>query len=119
MKVFIILFIAFLTAIYFPTQENIVNGVASFYHKKFEGRKTANGEIFSNENYTAAHKTLAFGTVVRVTHLKNQKVVEVRINDRLPLKSSRMIDLSIKAASDLNMIKSGLAKVSIEVINEP
>ncbi|MDQ3192127.1 MAG: septal ring lytic transglycosylase RlpA family protein [Bacteroidota bacterium] len=101
------------------TQKVIYQGVASYYHQRFEGRQTSNGEIFSNENLTAAHKTMPFGTIVKVTHLKNGNQVTVRINDRLPLKSTRTIDLTVKAAKELKMIKSGLAKVSIEVIEEP
>ncbi|MBA3899803.1 MAG: septal ring lytic transglycosylase RlpA family protein [Bacteroidetes bacterium] len=91
-------------------------GTASFYHQKFEGRKTSSGEVFSNKEYTAAHKSLPFGTYVKVTHLKNEKQVLVKINDRLPPKSTRMIDLSVAAATDLNMIRAGLAKVQIEVV---
>jgi rare lipoprotein A len=93
-------------------------GTASFYHQKFEGRKTSSGEIFSNKEYTAAHKSLPFGTLVRVTHLKNGKQVLVKINDRLPPKSSRIIDLSVIAANDLDMIKAGLAKVKIELAED-
>jgi rare lipoprotein A len=93
-------------------------GTASFYHQKFEGRKTSSGEIFSNKDYTAAHRSLPFGTLVRVTHLKNGKQVLVKINDRLPPKSTRIIDLSVIAATDLDMIKAGLAKVKIELAED-
>jgi rare lipoprotein A len=99
-------------------QDNSTTGWASYYHGKFEGRRTASGEIFKNDLFTAAHKTLPFRTVVRVTNLKNQKEVIVRINDRLPKNSSRIIDLSKVAASELDFIKQGLTKVSIEVISE-
>ena len=115
----------FFIFIFFPVLKTIAQnpapttGIASYYHAKFEGRKTASGEIFCNDSLTAAHKTLPFGTFVLVTHLKNQNQVQVRINDRLPLKSKRSIDLSKKAAKALNMIQSGLAKVQIEVLEEP
>lgn len=91
-------------------------GTASFYHNKFNGRKTTSGERFSNDSLTAAHKTLPLGTFVMVTNLKNDSVVYVKINDRLPYKSKRSIDLSVKAAKQLNFIKAGLTKVRIEVL---
>lgn len=94
----------------------IQTGKASYYAKKFEGRKTANGEKFSNLKMTAAHKTLPFGTKVRVTNFKNGKSVIVTINDRLPKKSKRIIDLSQSAAKELGFIKAGINKVSIQII---
>lgn len=93
-------------------------GTASFYAKKFEGRRCSNGEIFRNDSLTAAHKKLKFGTLVRVTNLQNDSVVIVRINDRLPRSSKRKIDLTRRAARQLNFIKTGLAKVRIEVLSE-
>lgn len=89
-------------------------GTASYYADKFEGRKTSSGEIFKQNKLTAAHKTLPFGTLVKVTNLSNDSVVIVKINDRLPPSSSRMIDLSRKAAEQLNFIRKGLTKVSME-----
>ncbi len=94
----------------------VETGTASYYAKKFEGRKCSNGDIFRNDSLTAAHKTLKFGTVVKVTNLKNDSVVIVRINDRLPKKSKRKIDLTRRAAKQLNFIKKGLTKVRIEII---
>src|ERR1700740_1864814 len=91
-------------------------GVASYYHNKFNGRKTSNGEIFQNTGFTAAHKTLPLGTWVRVTNLKNDSVVVVKVNDRLPKTSKRSIDLTVAAAEQLNFIRAGLTKVKIEVI---
>ena len=91
-------------------------GVASYYHNKFNGRKTANGEIFQNIGLTAAHKTLPLGTWVRVTNLKNDSVVVVKVNDRLPKYSKRTIDLTVTAAKQLNFVRAGLTKVKIEVI---
>jgi rare lipoprotein A len=88
-------------------------GIASFYAKKFNGRKTSSGERFSNDSLTAAHKKLKFGTYVLVRNLKNDSTVIVKINDRLPQKSKRSIDLSLKAAKQLNFVKSGLTKVEI------
>lgn len=91
-------------------------GEASYYAHKFHGRKTANGEIFDMHAMTAAHKTLPFGTLVRVTNLANQKSVEVRINDRGPFVRNRIIDLSLAAATKLDMLKSGTAHVRVEIL---
>jgi len=91
--------------------------MASYYSSKFEGRKTANGEIFSNSLLTAAHPTLPFGTKVKVTCLANNRSVVVRINDRGPFSSKkRIIDLSQSAARELGIIKKGVARVRIEVV---
>ena len=97
--------------------KNITTGIASFYAKKFNGRKTSSGEKFSNDSLTAAHKKLKFGTYVLVRNLKNDSTVVVKINDRLPQKSRRSIDLSLKAAKQLNFVKSGLTKVEITVLD--
>lgn len=91
-------------------------GTASFYAKHFEGRRCSNGERFSNDSLTAAHKQLKFGTLVKVTNLKNDSVVIVRINDRLPKKSKRKIDLTRKAAKQLGFLHKGLAWVKIESV---
>lgn len=93
-------------------------GIASFYGPEFSGRKTASGEIFDPEAFTAAHRTLPFGTLVRVTHLNNNRSVEVRINDRGPFIKGRIIDLSPAAARQLDMIRSGTARVRITVIQK-
>ena len=90
-------------------------GMASFYGKKFHGRKTASGERFNMYAMTAAHKRLAFGTLVRVTHLKNGRSVAVRINDRGPFARGRIIDLSYGAARKLGMVAQGVARVRIRV----
>ncbi|MCU0834333.1 MAG: septal ring lytic transglycosylase RlpA family protein [Chromatiaceae bacterium] len=95
------------------------NGIASFYHDRFHGRKTANGERFDQSAYTAAHKTLPLGTTVRVTRVDNGKSILVRINDRGPFKKGRVIDLSRRAARDLGMIEKGLVKVKVEVVRLP
>lgn len=89
--------------------------IASYYAKKFEGRKCSNGERFRNDSLTAAHKDLPFGTKLRVTNLKNDSSVVVRINDRLPKKSKRCIDLTQRAARQLNFLKSGIIKVKLEL----
>ena len=96
----------------------IQEGIASYYGKRFHLRKTANGEIFDMTEMTAAHKNLPFGTMLKVTNLKNGKEVWVRINDRLPQTSRRIIDLSKGAAEELNMVQDGIVKVKLEVPDE-
>jgi rare lipoprotein A len=93
-------------------------GTASFYAKKFEGRKCSSGQKFRHDSLTAAHKSLKFGTKVKVTNLKNDSVVYVTINDRLPKRSKRKIDLTLRAAKQLNFVSNGLAKVKIEVLKD-
>ncbi len=95
----------------------VQTGKASFYADKFEGSPTASGEKYKHNKLTAAHKTLPFGTKVRVTNLANNQTVEVVINDRGPYVESRVIDLSRSAAQKLGFINQGLAEVKIEVID--
>ncbi len=92
-------------------------GYASYYADKFEGRATASGEIFSQKKLTAAHKTLPFGTKLKVTNLQNGKTVIVVVNDRGPFVDNRIIDLSKAAAEQIGMLGSGVVKVKIETIN--
>lgn len=90
-------------------------GVASFYHDKFEGRKTATGEIFDNGKFTAASNHFKLGTYVKVTNQSNGKVVYVKVNDRMG-NQNRMIDLAEVAAGTLKFRGKGLAKVKIEAV---
>ncbi|WP_082026456.1 septal ring lytic transglycosylase RlpA family protein [Flammeovirga sp. OC4] len=91
-------------------------GQSSYYANKFHGRKTANGERFNMYAYTCAHRELPFDTYLKVTNLKNGRWVVVRVNDRGPFKSNRILDLSKAAASKINMIEDGIAKVEIEIL---
>jgi rare lipoprotein A len=91
-------------------------GVASYYGAKYHGRPTASGEIFDMRQLTAAHPSYAFGTRVKVTHSGNNRSVIVRINDRGPFIKGRIIDLSQAAAEELQMVKSGLAQVKLEIV---
>lgn len=97
-------------------QKYRLTGYASWYGPKFQGRRTANGEIYDMNKMTAAHNTLPFGTIVRVTNIRNGKSVVVRINDRGPFKKNRVIDLSYKAAKKLGMIRMGTAPVKITIL---
>ena len=94
-------------------------GEASWYGKKFHGRRTASGEIYDMHELTAAHPTLPFGARVKVVRLESGRSVVVRINDRGPFKKGRIIDLSRKAARKLGMVKEGVARVRIRVLELP
>jgi rare lipoprotein A len=91
-------------------------GIASWYGHPYHGRRTASGEIYDMEQMTAAHRTLPFGTRVRVTNLSNGKTVEVRINDRGPFVDRRILDLSRAAARRIDLIGPGTAKVRVLVL---
>ncbi|MEQ1877062.1 MAG: septal ring lytic transglycosylase RlpA family protein [Bdellovibrionia bacterium] len=94
------------------------NGLASWYGPGFYGKKTASGERFKKNDMTAAHKTLPFGTMVRVKSLSTGKEISVRINDRGPFKKGRVIDLSYAAAKQLGILQKGMDKVEL-VVEEP
>ena len=100
-------------------KKKVEKGEASYYADKFEGCTTASGEIYSGKKMTAAHRTLEFGTIVRVTNLANGKSVEVRINDRGPFKKGRIIDVSKAAAKKLDMLTAGVIQCTVEVIKTP
>jgi rare lipoprotein A len=91
-------------------------GIASYYGREFHGRRTASGEIFDMSKLTAAHPTLPFDTIVRVTNLENGNVVTLRINDRGPFKKGRIIDVSYEAAKRLDFVRQGLIEVRVEAI---
>ena len=95
------------------------NGKATWYGPRFHGRKTASGERYNQNAFTAAHRTLPFGTRVRVTNKKNGKSVQVRINDRGPFGGRAIIDLSRAAARDIDMISDGIVPVHLEVLWSP
>lgn len=93
-------------------------GIASFYSDKFEGKPTANGEIYRKDEFTAAHNALPLGTWVRVTNLSNKRSVVVRINDRLHHRNRRLVDLSRAAATKLKYTGKGLTRVKVEVLGK-
>ncbi len=115
-----ILFTLFATASGEPAKRNInpsglitVTGKATYYASKFHGRRTANGEVFSNKKLTAAHLKLPFGTIVNITNVDNGRTVEVRVNDRGPHSKFYIIDLSQAAAKKIGMFGKGVANVEI------
>lgn len=95
-----------------------MTGMASWYGPAFHGRRAADGSRFNTDEYTAAHKTYPFGTLVKVTNLRTNKSCVVKITDRGPYAHGRIIDLSKKAAEDIGMLGSGVAKVKLEVVGQ-
>jgi rare lipoprotein A len=94
-------------------------GAVSLYGPGFEGRKTASGEPFDPQAMTMAHRTLPFGTKVRVTNLENRRSVEVKVNDRGPFVEGRIADLSIGAAQRIGMVADGVVEAMLEVLERP
>lgn len=92
-------------------------GIASFYNDKYHGRTTSSGESYDKNALTAAHNKLPLGSTLRVTNLKNNRSVIVKVNDRLEKSNKRLIDLSKKAAKELGFIQAGLTKVKIEILS--
>lgn len=104
---------------YYPTVVSVgetADGIASWYGPGFHGKKTSNGEIYNQNGFTAAHKTLPMNTILKVTNLNNNREVVVRVNDRGPFVANRIIDLSKGAASEIDMLGTGTAPVRLEVI---
>ncbi|TYP63350.1 septal ring lytic transglycosylase RlpA family protein [Stutzerimonas stutzeri] len=100
------------------TESTVVQkGKASYYARSFQGKETASGETFNQNELVAAHKTLPFDTRVEVTNLENGKQVTVRINDRGPFKPGRIIDLSRVAANRIDLLEDGIAPVRIETLD--
>ena len=114
MKKFIIIIALGITTFTVKAKE----GVASYYHDSLDGNLTANGEIYRKDKISAAHKTLPFGTMLLVTNKRNNKSVIVKINDRGPFIKGRDIDLSRKAAEEIDMIERGVIKVEYEILPE-
>ena len=95
-----------------------LTGKASWYSQKFHGKRTASGERYNKGAYTAAHKSLPFGTIVRVTNTANAKKVDVKINDRGPFVKGRVIDLSQEAFEQIGSVKKGVVPIKIEIIDD-
>ena len=98
--------------------EGFLHGKASYYSSRFEGRKTAFGEIFRNKHFTAAHRTFAHNTLLEVTNVKNGKNVVVRVNDRGPWSKKHLIDVSRAAAEKLGIITAGIGEVRVRVVGQ-
>jgi len=114
-----ILFVLFGSCLFAQTSEtSVVKGKASFYSDWFDGRLTANGEFFSQEEYTAAHKSLPFDTWVEIKNLDNKKTVYLRINDRGPYVKGRIIDLSKAGAKAIGDLKQGIFNVEMRIVEK-
>jgi rare lipoprotein A len=113
---------ASLVAIPFAAQTtahvDLGSGHASYYGNEFAGRRTASGEVFNPRDMTAAHRTVSFGSRIKVTHLGNGREVIVRVNDRGPFGRGRIIDLSFAAAKELGMHRSGTAQVKLTLMRD-
>lgn len=102
------------------TEKHLVRyGIGSYYAKKFNGRRTANGEFYDGNKFTAACNVLTLNTWIRVTNLRNKRQVVVKVNDRLNSKNKRLVDLSYAAARKLGYIGEGLTRVKVEVVPRP
>ncbi len=138
MKSFLIIFFAFITSVSAQNKDSILapatdslklalsdsikvikKGKATYYASYFHGRRTASGEVFSNNKFTAAHRTLPFGTFVTVTNLSNGNTVQVKINDRGPHNKAFIIDVSQAAAKELGFYKKGVTNVEISYLSPP
>ncbi|MFP4062143.1 MAG: septal ring lytic transglycosylase RlpA family protein [Halochromatium sp.] len=97
----------------------VLSGIASYYHDSLHGRKTASGKVYNKHALSAAHKTLPLGTRVRVTDANSGRSVDLEVNDRGPFIKGRIIDLSRRAATELGMIKKGVANVRVEILSLP
>ena len=116
LKKYIIMILLILPLNSCANNSTIQIGKGSWYGKKFQGKRTANGERFNMYAYTAAHRSLPFNTMVRVTNLKNNRSIIVRINDRGPYSRGRIIDLSYLGAKKLGYMKDGVGKLKIEIL---
>ena len=113
-------YLLFIISIFILTSivlSDIQKGIASYYGNSLHGHRTYSGEKYHKDSLTAAHKTLPMGTMVKVTNLKNDSVVIVKINDKMG-STKRIIDLSMAAAKKLNLVRSGLTNVTVETIKK-
>ncbi len=115
-KVFLYSLFSLILTISTTQSANAEEGIAAYYSDVFQGKKTASGELYDRDKLTAAHKTLPYGTKVKVIHLKNDKSVIVTITDRGPFTKKRIIDLSYAAAQEIDLIKVGISKVRLEIL---
>lgn len=103
-------------------RKKVYKGTATYYHNKYHGRKTASGERYNKKKYTAAVRMnkikVPFGTIIEVKNLQNGKTVRVKVNDKMPNKSSAIVDLSRKAAKDIGLIEAGRVKVEVRIVKK-
>ncbi len=112
----IVLFFALISiSVWNDTNQHVEQGLASYYSNKLQGRKTASGELYDKSKFTAAHKTIAFGTKIKVTNQQNGLSVVVNVNDRGPYVKGRIVDLSFAAAKKIGLLQQGVTKVKLEI----
>jgi len=116
-SVWLVSLLFLLNSSFATAQEDDNFGKVSYYSDSFQGKRTASGELYDKNKMTAAHKSLPFGTMVRVTRLDNKRSVQVRVNDRGPFIKGRIIELSRRAAEQIGLIQDGVANVKIEVVS--
>ncbi|MEY4538457.1 MAG: hypothetical protein RLZZ306_214 [Bacteroidota bacterium] len=116
-SVYVIVSLALVHLINPSTDDKANTGTASFYAKKFEGRRTSSGQRYRATEHTAAHRSYPFGTLLEITNHQNGLKTTVRVNDRGPHAKTRLIDLSYSAAKDLGLISSGTANVTLKVVS--
>lgn len=116
MRYFTALFCLFLLLSF--SLSDMEKGSASYYSSSMNGRKTSSGEVFNNNLLTAAHKSMALGTMVKVTNLKNDSTVVLKVNDRLSKSSSHVIDVTLAAAKKLNFVRNGITTVTVEPLTK-
>lgn len=115
---YLLILLFFVPLLTYPqSKPGVLYGKATYYHKRFEGRKTANGEKFNHKNFTCANNSLPFNTFLKVRNLDNNKVIVLRVNDRLPKRSKVLLDLTIAAAKELGFVKKGSVNVIAEIID--
>ena len=115
-RIAIVVFLVVLGMAGVAAAQTAEEGMANFYNDNFQGKKTASGEPYDKDGLTAAHKKLAYGTKVKVTNVANGKSVVVTVNDRLGASSPAVIDVSRRAAEELDFVKAGKATVELEVV---
>jgi rare lipoprotein A len=113
----LLILLVFINGFHLKAQEDST-GLASFYHKKFNGRRTSSGEKFYSHKFTCAHRTYPFNSWLEVISLTTQKKTYVRVNDRGPHKKTRLIDLSYNAAKEIGIIATGIAAVKVRLLEE-
>ncbi len=117
-QAFLITLLAVLLVPVFVNAQQEELGLASFYSDLFQGKPTASGELYDKNKMTAAHKTLPFGTTIKVTRLDNGKSVKVTVNDRGPYISGRIVELSRAAAEKIDLVRDGVTRVKVEVVSD-
>lgn len=114
--IFITLFTALVSMSFVPASAQTQTGIASYYGNQFHGRRTSSGEVYHRDSLTCAHRTLPFGTLLKVRNTKNGREVVVKVTDRGPFRRGGIVDLSMAAAKEIDMVSSGIVRVEVEQV---